>query len=90
MVSTSFLCWLFLLGIGHAACSSKSLQFRTIFCAPLAILLLQDSRCAPSASPYAGAQLTIATEEEKSLISFFGDDYVQYRRRVKTRIPFIP
>jgi protein-S-isoprenylcysteine O-methyltransferase Ste14 len=38
----------------------------------------------------ARAQLTIATEEEKSLINFFGDDYVQYRRRVKTRIPFIP
>jgi len=28
--------------------------------------------------------------EEKALISFFGDDYIQYRKRVGTRIPFVP
>ncbi|KAF8621638.1 hypothetical protein AX15_007656 [Amanita polypyramis BW_CC] len=28
--------------------------------------------------------------EEKTLIKFFGDNYVQYRRLVGTRIPFIP
>ncbi|KAH9966075.1 ICMT-domain-containing protein [Russula dissimulans] len=28
--------------------------------------------------------------EERALISFFGDEYVTYRRRVGTRIPFIP
>ncbi|KAI9512228.1 Isoprenylcysteine carboxyl methyltransferase family-domain-containing protein [Russula earlei] len=28
--------------------------------------------------------------EERALISFFGDDYVSYRGRVGTRIPFIP
>ena len=90
MVSTSFLCWLFLLGVRHSTCPSKSLKFRAIFCPPLAILLLQDSRFAFSSSPWARAQLTIVTEEEESLITFFGDEYVQYCRRVKTRIPFIP
>ncbi|KAI0004889.1 protein-s-isoprenylcysteine O-methyltransferase [Russula compacta] len=28
--------------------------------------------------------------EERALVSFFGDDYVSYRRRVGTGIPFIP
>ncbi|KAF8845841.1 ICMT-domain-containing protein [Paxillus ammoniavirescens] len=28
--------------------------------------------------------------EEKALVQFFGDDYEAYRRRVGTRIPFIP
>jgi protein-S-isoprenylcysteine O-methyltransferase len=28
--------------------------------------------------------------EEEFLVSFFGDDYVEYRKRVGTRIPFIP
>ncbi|KAF8640078.1 hypothetical protein AX17_001318 [Amanita inopinata Kibby_2008] len=28
--------------------------------------------------------------EEKSLISFFGDEYLKYRRQVGTKIPFIP
>ncbi|KAM6495790.1 Isoprenylcysteine carboxyl methyltransferase (ICMT) family domain containing protein [Amanita muscaria] len=29
-------------------------------------------------------------EEEKNLVRFFGDEYVHYRRRVGTKIPFIP
>jgi len=28
--------------------------------------------------------------EEGALIKFFGDQYVQYRKRVGTKIPFIP
>ncbi|KAI0251276.1 ICMT-domain-containing protein [Lactifluus subvellereus] len=28
--------------------------------------------------------------EERALVNFFGDDYVSYRRRVGTKIPFIP
>ncbi|KAJ7094659.1 Isoprenylcysteine carboxyl methyltransferase family-domain-containing protein [Mycena belliarum] len=28
--------------------------------------------------------------EERALIKFFGDDYVQYRKRVGTMIPFVP
>ncbi|KAI0307287.1 ICMT-domain-containing protein, partial [Multifurca ochricompacta] len=28
--------------------------------------------------------------EERALISFFGDDYASYRKRVGTKIPFIP
>ncbi|KAI0304231.1 ICMT-domain-containing protein [Russula brevipes] len=28
--------------------------------------------------------------EERALLSFFGDDYVSYRKRVGTKIPFIP
>ncbi|KAI0269110.1 ICMT-domain-containing protein [Gloeopeniophorella convolvens] len=28
--------------------------------------------------------------EERALITFFGDDYISYRRRVGTKIPFIP
>lgn len=28
--------------------------------------------------------------EEKSLIQFFGQDYIAYRARVGTKIPFIP
>jgi protein-S-isoprenylcysteine O-methyltransferase len=28
--------------------------------------------------------------EERALVSFFGDDYVQYRKRVGTMIPFVP
>jgi protein-S-isoprenylcysteine O-methyltransferase len=28
--------------------------------------------------------------EEELLVSFFGEDYVDYRKRVGTRIPFIP
>lgn len=27
--------------------------------------------------------------EERGLVKFFGDDYVQYRRRVGTMIPFV-
>ncbi|TFK55981.1 ICMT-domain-containing protein [Heliocybe sulcata] len=28
--------------------------------------------------------------EERALIKFFGNDYIEYRRRVGTRIPFVP
>ncbi|KAF8812545.1 ICMT-domain-containing protein [Phlegmacium glaucopus] len=28
--------------------------------------------------------------EEKALVKFFGDDYINYRRRVGTKIPFVP
>ncbi|KAJ6628730.1 Isoprenylcysteine carboxyl methyltransferase family-domain-containing protein [Mycena sp. CBHHK59/15] len=28
--------------------------------------------------------------EERALVQFFGDDYVQYRKRVGTKIPFVP
>lgn len=28
--------------------------------------------------------------EEKLLVKFFGDEYVQYRNRVGTKIPFVP
>jgi protein-S-isoprenylcysteine O-methyltransferase Ste14 len=28
--------------------------------------------------------------EEKFLVAFFGDDYIQYRKRTVTGIPFIP
>ena len=28
--------------------------------------------------------------EEKKLVEFFGDEYVQYKKRVGTQIPFIP
>jgi protein-S-isoprenylcysteine O-methyltransferase len=28
--------------------------------------------------------------EENALVKFFGNDYVQYRRRVGTKIPFVP
>ncbi|KAJ6539453.1 ICMT-domain-containing protein [Mycena capillaripes] len=28
--------------------------------------------------------------EERALVTFFGDDYVQYRKRVGTMIPFVP
>jgi len=28
--------------------------------------------------------------EERALVSFFGDDYISYRKRVGTKIPFIP
>jgi protein-S-isoprenylcysteine O-methyltransferase len=28
--------------------------------------------------------------EEAALIKFFGQDYVQYRKRVGTKLPFIP
>ncbi len=32
----------------------------------------------------------ITPAEEKALIKFFGDAYVQYRARVGTKIPFVP
>jgi protein-S-isoprenylcysteine O-methyltransferase len=28
--------------------------------------------------------------EEKALVKFFGKDYEDYRRRVGTKIPFVP
>jgi len=28
--------------------------------------------------------------EERALVKFFGDDYINYRRRVGTKIPFVP
>jgi protein-S-isoprenylcysteine O-methyltransferase Ste14 len=34
--------------------------------------------------------LTSCTVEEKWLMNFFGDDYVQYRAKTKVGIPFIP
>ena len=36
-----------------------------------------------------GWSLMVLTEEEEFLIGFFGDDYVQYRRRTRVSIPFI-
>ena len=32
----------------------------------------------------------VAIDEEKFLATFFGDEYVRYRRRVGTKIPLIP
>jgi len=29
-------------------------------------------------------------DEEQDLVKFFGDDYLAYRKRVGTGIPFIP
>jgi len=37
-----------------------------------------------------GILLKVIIAEERALISFFGDEYVAYRKRVGTRIPFIP
>lgn len=34
--------------------------------------------------------LTRFVEEEKYLVGFFGDEYVQYRERTTVGIPFIP
>jgi protein-S-isoprenylcysteine O-methyltransferase len=31
----------------------------------------------------------LTTAEERALVKFFGDDYVTYRQRVGTKIPFI-
>jgi len=32
----------------------------------------------------------LALAEEKALVKFFGDDYIRYKRRVGTKIPFVP
>jgi len=34
--------------------------------------------------------ISIIAAEERALVKFFGQDYVEYRRRVGTKIPFIP
>jgi protein-S-isoprenylcysteine O-methyltransferase len=33
--------------------------------------------------------LRVIVAEELALVSFFGDDYVSYRKKVGTKIPFI-
>jgi len=35
------------------------------------------------------ADISLAAEE-RTLVEFFGDDYREYRKRVGTRIPFVP
>lgn len=37
-----------------------------------------------------GAFADLVTDEEQDLVKFFGDDYIAYRKRVGTGIPFIP
>jgi protein-S-isoprenylcysteine O-methyltransferase len=55
------------------------------------ILLLSNSRLVLSVEVEDGHLLTSNfLAEEKALIRFFGDEYVQYRARTWTWIPFVP
>jgi len=38
----------------------------------------------------ADAWTDFGTAEEKALVQFFGQDYENYRKRVGTKVPFIP
>ena len=37
-----------------------------------------------------GASADMKAAEERALVRFFGQDYENYRRRVRTWIPFVP
>jgi len=43
-----------------------------------------------STSSFLSFDTDLELAEEKALVKFFGDDYIHYRRRVGTKIPFVP
>ena len=91
MVSPSIICWFLLLGTWYSTGASEPADFRVICNITMAILLLPHTRSAlglifKSHITNSWAQL----DEERALVKFFGDDYINYRRRVGTKIPFVP
>ena len=91
MVSSSIICRFLLLGTWYPIGASKPPHFRVVYDTTVAILLLPHPRSALSLIPK--LQFTeswASSAEEKALMKFFGDDYINYRRRVGTKIPFVP
>jgi protein-S-isoprenylcysteine O-methyltransferase Ste14 len=90
LVQTPILCGFLLLGFGHATGAPEPNFVLRIRCLAVEVFLPQDSR-------YFSLDLRMSTPhslqtpvEERLLIKFFGDEYVKYRSRVGTKIPFVP
>jgi len=76
------------LGSGYPISTAEPVFIRCPFYCSVEIFLL--SLALYVLSFFHDLMISIIAAEERALVNFFGQDYVEYRRRVGTKIPFIP
>lgn len=87
MVATPFLCWFLLLGCGYSTSSGKHCV-NPWFCDCPQQILFGSYRWYVAIKPSLFLRTNRYTDEEKWLVKFFGNDYVEYRKRVGTKLLF--
>jgi len=87
VVPSSFLCWILLLGSGYPISTAEPVIICCPFYSPVEIFLSSLALYVPSF--FHDLMISIIAAEERALVQFFGQDYVEYRCRVGTKIPFI-
>lgn len=77
------------MGTWNTIALAKSFEFAFLLCGIVEILLLPNTRSVLLSHKLIHSAHHKMLGEEAALIRFFGDEYINYRQRVGTKIPFI-